>query len=69
MLAVKTIFGDMSDILSYPPLSDSTEGRLKFSKLMSPQVVRFTVERGLEGGSSGPGSSWLRSWRLRDDSQ
>ena len=50
MLAVKMVFGDMNDILSYPPLSNSTEERLKFSKLTSLHAVRFTVERGLEGG-------------------
>ena len=44
MLAVKMVFGDMNDILSYPPLSNSTEERLKFSNLMSPHAVRFTVE-------------------------
>lgn len=41
MLAVKMVFGDMNDILSYPPLSNSTEERLKFSKLTSPHAVRF----------------------------
>jgi hypothetical protein len=41
MLAVKMVFGDMNDILSYPPLSNSTEERLKFPKLTSPHAVRF----------------------------
>jgi hypothetical protein len=43
MLAVKTIFGDMNDIPSYPPQSSSTEERLKFSKHMSPHAVRFNI--------------------------
>lgn len=50
MLAVKMVFGDMDDILSYPPLSNSTKERLKSSKLISSHAVRFTVERGLWRG-------------------